>query len=207
MIGTKTRRGLALVVATAVLFLPFGLAPANAEPDYPPSFYRISADSFTVRVGGKITFTAQTFSAKSPVAVDVSADGAAVGSDTVTANRQGIAVATVTFDTEGVNTVTMSGTADTGDALSLSADVTVTGEDDGTVTPVDNGDDDGNGGSGTGSGSDESTGGSDSAGGVPFLGGGLPRTGGEIAMTALVAAGLVGLGALLVVFTRRRRAS
>ena len=101
----------------------------------------------------------------------------------------------VTFTTEGVNTVTMSGTSDQGDPLSLSADITVSADDE-QVTPVGGGGNDGG----------SAAGGSD-AGSVPFLGGGLPRTGGEIAASVLVAAVLLGLGALLVIFTRRRRTS
>lgn len=196
MIGTKTRRGMTFLAIAAVLFMPIGLAPAaNAEPDYPPSFYKISAERYTATVGQRIKFTAQTFRSGSAVTVDVTESGApAADSATVTANRKGIAKATVTFTVEGINTVTMSGTADDGRPLALSADVTVTAKD---VQPVN-----GNGGSGG-----NASGGNDSAGGIPILGGGLPRTGGEIAGTALVAAALIGLGALLVVFTRRRRTS
>lgn len=196
MIGTKTRRGMTFLAIAAVLFMPIGLAPAaNAEPDYPPSFYKISAERYTATVGQRIKFTAQTFRSGSAVTVDVTESGApAADSATVTANRKGIAKATVRFTVEGINTVTMSGTADDGRPLALSADVTVTAKD---VQPVN-----GNGGSGG-----NASGGNDSAGGIPILGGGLPRTGGEIAGTALVAAALIGLGALLVVFTRRRRTS
>lgn len=194
MLGTKTaRRGVALVAMAAVLAMPIGLAPANAEPDYPPVFYQISASSYTSSVGGKVTFTAQTFAAGSVVDVDVSVDGDSVGSGNANANRKGVAVTDVTFTVVGVNRVTMSGTSDTGEDLSLSADVTVTAADD-DVVPVD----DNNGGSG-----DDANAG----GGVPFLGGGLPRTGGEIAATVLVAVALLGAGFLLVIATRRRRES
>ncbi len=194
------RRGLAVVAAAAVLALPMGMAPANAEPDYPPSFYQINAESFRAKVGTSVKFTAQTFSSGSDVAVDVSVDGDSVGSGSATANGKGIATTEVTFTVVGVNRVTMSGTSDQGEPLSLSADVTVTEAGDGVVTaPDDNGD---NGGSG-----DDATGGDDAAGGVPFLGGGLPRTGGEIAGTLLVAALLLGGGILLVLATRRRRTS
>jgi LPXTG-motif cell wall-anchored protein len=195
VIGTKTRRGMAFVAIAAVLFMPLGLAPANAEPDYPPSFYKITAERYTATIGQRIQLTAQTFRSGSAVTVDVTESGApSADSATVKANRNGVAKATVTFTVEGVNTVTMSGTADDGRPLALAADITVTAE---TVEPVN-----GNGGSG-----DNAGGGNDSAGGIPILGGGLPRTGGEIAGTALVAAALIGLGALLVVFTRRRRTS
>lgn len=180
---------MALVAIVAVLLMPIGLAPANAEPDYPPSFYKISANSYTTTIYGSLRFTAQTFKSGSPVSVDVTADGApAADTATVRADGDGVAKATVTFTVEGINTVTMSGTADDGRPLALSADVTVTADD---VVPIDGGTD----------------GGTDGAGGVPILGGGLPRTGGEIVGTALVAAALIGLGALLVVFTRRRRTS
>ena len=60
--------------------MPIGMAPANAEPDYPPSFYQITATSFNAKVGGTVKFTAQTFDAGSAVAVDVSVDGTSVGS-------------------------------------------------------------------------------------------------------------------------------
>jgi LPXTG-motif cell wall-anchored protein len=191
--GTKTlRRGAALVAVAAVLAMPIGMAPANAEPDYPPVFYKISASSFNAKVGQSVTFTAQTFRSGSAVAVDVSVDGASVGSSGTSANGKGIATTSVKFTVTGVNRVTMSGTSDTGEDLALSADVTVTEAGD-NVVPV--GDDGGNA-------SDDTN-----AGGVPFIGGGLPRTGGEIAGTVLVAAGLIGAGFLLVVATRRRRTS
>jgi LPXTG-motif cell wall-anchored protein len=198
MTGTSAvrRRGVAVAVAAAVLSMPLGLAPAQAEPDYPPSFYKISAEAFNARVGQSLGFKAQTFEAGSSVAVDVSVGNRSVGSSTAKANAKGIASTSVTFTTAGVTTVTMSGTSDVGDPLSLSADVTVTAKDE-AVTPVE-------GGSGGPGGS--SAGGSD-AGGVPFLGGGLPRTGTEVVGTVLVGAVLIGLGALLVVFTRRRRTS
>ncbi len=204
MIGTKTvRRGMAVVAAAAVLALPMGLAPAQAEPDYPPSFYKISAESFSARVGQSLKFHAQTFKSGSAVAVDVTVADENVSSGSATADRKGVASTSVTFTVAGVNTVTMSGTSDQGDPLALSVGVTVTAAgDDDNVTPVDNGGSD----NGSGSGDESASGGSD-AGGVPFLGGGLPRTGGEYAATALIALALVGLGALLVVFTRRRRAS
>jgi LPXTG-motif cell wall-anchored protein len=197
--GTKTlRRGAALVVVAAVLAMPIGMSPANAEPDYPPKFDKITASSFSAKVGQSVTLTAQTYRAGSAVAVDVSVDGASVGSSGASADGKGVATTSVTFTVAGVNRVTMSGTSDTGEDLALSADITVTeaGED---VVPVAEG-------SG-GNGSDDANAGDDAAGGVPFIGGGLPRTGGEIAGTLLVAAALIGAGFLLVVATRRRRAS
>ena len=202
--GTKTlRRGMAFVAVAAVLAMPIGMAPANAEPDYPPVFYQISASSFNAKVGGTVKFTAQTFASSSAVDVDVSVDGDSVGSGAATADRKGVATTKVTFTVAGVNTVTMSGTSDTGEELSLSADVTVTAADD-VTPPVDN-DNDGNGGGGGGSGDEADD--ANAGGGVPFLGGGLPRTGGEIAATLLVAVALLGAGFLLVIATRRRRES
>jgi LPXTG-motif cell wall-anchored protein len=201
VIGTKTvRRGLAVFAVATVLAMPMGLAPAQAEPDYPPSFYKISAEAFNARVGQALKFTAQTFKSGSAVAVDVSVGGKSVGSGSAKANAKGVATTSVTFTTVGVNTVTMSGTSDKGDPLSLHADVTVTAAGGDDVTPVNGGDNSG----GNAAGDNSASSGSD-AGGVPFFGGGLPRTGGEIAATALIAALLLGLGALLVVFTRRRR--
>ena len=198
VIGTKTvRRAMAVVAAAAVLALPMGLAPAQAEPDYPPSFTKISAEAYQARVGQKVKITAQTFKSGSPVTVDVAVEGDSVGSGNATANRKGIASTSVTFKVAGVNRVTMAGTGADGDPLSLSTNITVTEKSDAVTDPDDNGS--GGGDQGSASGSD--------AGGVPFLGGGLPRTGGEIAATALIAAALVGLGALLVIFTRRRRTS
>ncbi|MFL6180399.1 MAG: LPXTG cell wall anchor domain-containing protein [Actinomycetes bacterium] len=202
MIGTKTvRRGLAVFSVAAVLALPMAL-PAQAEPDYPPSFYKISAEAFNARVGQALKFTAQTFKSGSAVAVDVSVAGKSVDSGSAKANAKGLATTSVTFTTVGVNTVTMSGTSDKGDALALHADVTVTADGGDDVTPVTGGSGDNSGGNAAG---DDTANAGSNAGGVPFLGGGLPRTGGEIAATALIAALLVGLGALLVVFTRRRR--
>ena len=204
MFGTKTlRRGMALGAAVALLAVPLGMAPANAETDYPPVFYQITASSFTAKVGGSVTFNAQTFSAGSAVDVNVSADGSSVGRSTATANDKGVATSKVTFTVVGVNSVTMSGTSDTGEDLSLTADVTVTAAGGDDVVPVSDG---GNNGGNADNGSGDATGG-DAAGGVPFLGGGLPRTGGEIAGTVLVAAVLIGAGFLLVIATRRRRSS
>lgn len=204
MFGTKTlRRSMGVVAAAAVLAMPMGMAPANAEPDYPPVFYQITATSFTAKIGGTVTFTAQTFSSGSAVDVDVSTGGTSVGTSSANANKKGVATTDVTFTVAGVNRVTMSGTSDTGEDLSLSADVTVTAEGD-DVVPVNNGGNNTGNGSGDGSG-DEAD--SNAGGGVPFLGGGLPRTGGEIAGTVLVAAVLLGAGFLLVIATRRRRAS
>ena len=188
---------MALTAAVAVLALPMGMAPANAETNYPPVFYQITATSFNAKVGGSVTFTAQTFSAGSAVDVNVSADGSSVGKSTATANKKGIATSKVTFTVVGVNSVTMSGTSDTGEDLSLTADITVTAA----------GGNNGNNGGNAGNGSGDATDGGDAAGGVPFLGGGLPRTGGEIAGTVLVAAVLIGAGFLLVIATRRRRSS
>ncbi len=206
MFGTKTlTRGMAFVAVAAVLAMPIGMAPANAEPDYPPVFYKISANTYTTTINGTITIIAQTFAAKSAVDVDVSVDGDSVGSSTATANGKGVASSDVTFTVLGVNRVTMSGIADTGEELSLSADITVTAADD-DVVPVDNdnGSDNGN---GNGSGSGDEGEDANAGGGVPFLGGGLPRTGGEIAATVLVAVALLGAGFLLVIATRRRRES
>lgn len=182
----------------AVLAMPIGMAPANAEPDYPPVFYKISASTYNAKVGQTVKLTAQTFGAGSAVAVDVSVDGASVGSSGATANGSGIATTSVTFTVVGVNRVTMTGTSDTGDSLALKADITVS-EADSDVVPVT---DDGDGSNDGGNASDDTN-----AGGVPFIGGGLPRTGGEIAGTVLLAAVLIGAGFLLVVATRRRRAS
>ncbi len=182
------------MTVAAVLAMPIGMAPANADPDYPPVFYKISANTYNLTVDQPARLTAQTFRSGSAVAVDVSVGGASVGSSGASANGKGIATTSVKFTVVGVNRVTMSGTSDTGEDLALSVDITVTeaGE---TVVPVG---DDGDGGNA----SDDTN-----AGGVPFIGGGLPRTGGEIAGTLLVAAVLIGAGFLLVVATRRRRAS
>ena len=186
------------MAVAALLAMPIGMGTANAEPDYPPKFYKITASSFNAKVGQSVKFTAQTFRSGSAVAVDVSVDGASVGSSGATANGKGIATTSVKFTVVGVNRVTMSGTSDTGEDLALSADITVT-EAGSDVVPVT---DDGNGGNGDGNASDDTN-----AGGVPIIGGGLPRTGGEIAGTRLVGAVLMGAGFLLVVATRRRRAS
>ena len=80
------------------------------------------------RIGDSVTLTAQTYRSGSAVAVDVSDDGSSVGTSNATANSQGVATTSVTFTVEGVNRVTMSGTSDTGDDLSLAADITVTAE-------------------------------------------------------------------------------
>ncbi len=200
MFGTKTlRRSMSVLAAAAVLVVPLGMAPANAEPDYPPRFYKISANAYTAQIGDTVKLTAQTYRSGSAVAVDVSVDGSSVGTSDARANSRGVATTSVTFTVVGVNRVTMSGTSDTGEDLSLAADITVTAESDDVVPVSDGGTDDG---SGSGDEADSNAG-----GGVPFLGGGLPRTGGEIAGTVLVAAVLLGAGFLLVIATRRRRSS
>jgi LPXTG-motif cell wall-anchored protein len=201
--GTKTlRRSMSVLATAAVLAVPMGMGSANAQPDYPPKFYKISANTYTATIGSSVRLTAQTFRAGSPVAVDVSVDGSSVGTSSAKANSRGIATTSVTFTVAGVNRVTMSGTSDTGEDLSLAADITVTAKSE-DVVPVSDGGNDGGNGSGSGSGDNADA----NAGGVPFLGGGLPRTGGEIAGTVLVAAVLLGAGFLLVIATRRRRSS
>jgi LPXTG-motif cell wall-anchored protein len=190
--GSAVRRVFALLLAVAVLMLPVALPMAHAEPDYPPSFYQISASTFNARVGESIDFKAQTFEAGSAVSFDVSVDGSSVTSGSTSANSEGIARKTITFTVEGTNTVTMSGTSDKGEPLSLRANVTITAAGGG-----------GNGGNGGGNGGDPQA----DEGGVPFFGGGLPRTGTEIASTVLIGLVLLGGGAALVVATRRRRSS
>ena len=189
--GAALRRVFALVLAVFVLMLPVALPSAHAEPDYPPSFYKISASTFTARVGQSIDFKAQTFEAGSAVSFDVSADGGSVTSGSTNADARGIARQSITFTVVGDNTLTMSGTSDQGRPLTLRASI--------AVTAADAGGNGGNGGDNGGSGdpaADES--------GVPFLGGGLPRTGGDIALTVLIGAGLLAAGAALVVAARRR---
>jgi len=184
--GTAARRMFALLLALAVLLLPVALPVASAQTDYPPSFYKISAESFTARVGGKIAFKAQTFQAGSAVDFRVSSAGALVTSGTTTADAAGIARQTITFTVEGKNTVTMSGTSDKGRPLTLSADVTITAAAAQSGAPGDP---------------------QAAPSGVPFFGGGLPRTGGDIAMTVLIGLALIGGGIALVVGSRRRRSA
>jgi len=184
--GTAKRRMFALLLAVAVLLMPVALPLANAEPNYPPTFYKISADSFSTRVGGKIDFKAQTFQAGSTVDFDVAADGSTVTSGSTNADGKGVARQTITFRVAGTNTLTMSGTSDKGQPLTLRADIAVSAADDGNDP-----------------GATDDT----DSGGVPFLGGGLPRTGGEIALTVLIGLALLGGGAALVAATRRRRIS
>lgn len=183
---TATRRAFALVVAVAVLLLPVALPTASAEPDYPPIFYKISASTFMARVGQQISFKAQTYEANSAVSWDVVAGGSTVASGSTQANVDGIARQTIRFTVAGTNRVTMSGTSDKGEPLSLSVNVTIT---------------EANSNTGNNTGSDDPQ----ADEGVPFFGGGLPRTGSEIAMTVLVGLLLLGGGAALVVATRRRR--
>jgi len=184
--GAALRRVFALVLAASVLMLPVALPSAHAEPDYPPSFYKISASTFTARVGQSIDFRAQTFEAGSAVVFEVTESGNALTSASSNADARGIARQSITFTVVGDNTLTVSGTSDQGRPLTLRASIAVTAADGG-----------GNGGDGSGDpAADES--------GVPFLGGGLPRTGGDIALTVLIGAGLLAAGAALVVAARRR---
>lgn len=187
---TATRRAFALVVAVAVLLLPVALPTASAEPDYPPIFYKISASTFMARVGQQISFKAQTYDANSAVSWEVVAGGSTVASGSTQANADGIARQTIRFTVAGTNRVTMSGTSDKGEPLSLSVNVTITEANSNTGNNT-----------GGNTGSDEPQ----ADEGVPFFGGGLPRTGSEIAMTVLVGLLLLGGGAALVVATRRRR--
>ena len=183
--GTAERRIFALLLAVAVLLVPVAIPMANAEPNYPPTFYKITADSFSTRVGGKIAFKAQTFQSGSTVDYEVVADGSTVTSGSTNADGKGVARQTITFRVAGTNTVTFSGTSDKDEPLTLSADVEVTaaGESEGDDPGADDGDGDDGG----------------------LLGGGLPRTGGEIALTVLIGLALLGGGAALVVANRRRR--
>jgi len=204
--GAALRRVFALVLAVLVVMSPVALPSAHAEPDYPPSFYKISASTFTARVGQAIDFKAQTFQAGSAVSFDVAADGGSVTSGTTNADARGIARQSITFTVVGANTVTMSGTSDQGRALNLNVNIAVTADDPGGNGGT--GDNDGDNGTG-GNGGDNGTGGGSGdpaadESGVPFLGGGLPRTGGDIALTVLIGAGLLGAGAALVFAARRR---
>lgn len=225
VVGTSTldagtvRRVLALLAALTVLLLPVALPVANAEPNYPPVFYKISAETFTARVGGKIAFTAQTFKPGTAVDFAVAADGTTVSSGSTSAGADGIAHRTVTFTVAGGNTVTVTGTSDQGSPLSLTANIAVTAGNGsgGNTGGSDNNGTGGNGANGTGNngtgGSPDGSGGSnhdpapqaDEASGVPFFGGGLPRTGGDIALTALIGLALLGGGTALVVAGRNRR--
>lgn len=189
--------------------LPVALPMAHAEPDYPPSFYKISADTFSGRVGASIAFTGQTFEAGSTVEYAVTAGGATVESGTAQANGSGLARTTITFTVAGTNTVTMTGTADTGKPLPLTAEVQITaaGDDDGSTDGSDNDSGNGNAGgadNGSGNGSGSSAPQAEESSGVPFFGGGLPRTGGDIALTGVIALALIGGGAALVFATRKR---
>jgi LPXTG-motif cell wall-anchored protein len=140
-------------------------------------------------VGGSISFTARTFQASSPFDFNVTAAGAPVTSGSTSADGDGVARQTITFTVVGANRVTMSGTSDQGQPLSLSVDITVTES----------------GGGDAADGTDDPQAGG--ASGVPFLGGGLPRTGGDIALTALMGLALLGGGAVLVAVARKRRTS
>ncbi len=195
--GNAKRRTFALLLAVAVLLTPIALPLANAEPNYPPTFYKISADSFSTRVGGKIDFKAQTFQSGSIVTFDVAADGSTVDSGSTDADGKGVARQTITFKVVGTNTVTMKGTSDKGEPLTLTADIEV------RAAAAGDGNDPGANGDGNNSGSNVNA--DSDSGGVPFFGGGLPRTGGEIALTVLIGLALLGGGAALVAATRRRR--
>ena len=199
--GAALRRVFALLLAVAVLMLPVALPQAHAEPDYPPSFYKISATTFSAKVGDTIDFKAQTFKSGSPVTFEVLADGDSVSSADVNADGKGIARQSLTFTVVGQNTVTASGTSDKGTPLSLKATVTVSAD---TAGNGGNGGDDNN---ASGSDDNSSANSADDNSGVPFLGGGLPRTGGDIALTVLIAAGLLGAGTALVIAARKRRTS
>ena len=197
--GAALRRVFALVLAVFVLMSPVALPSAHAEPDYPPSFYKISASTFTARVGQSIDFKAQTFQDGAVVSFDVAADGGSVTSGTTNADARGIARQSITFTVVGDNTLTMSGTSDQGRPLTLRASIAVTADEPG-----------GSGGNGDGNDAGGDNGSGDPAAdesGVPFLGGGLPRTGGDIALTVLIGAGLLAAGAALVFAARRRTTS
>jgi LPXTG-motif cell wall-anchored protein len=181
-----------LAVTLAVALVPLA-GTASAQPDYPPKFNKITADSFVTPRGGTITFTARTFVAGSTVSYSAAAGGTTVVNGTASANAKGIVVRGITFDVVGRNTVTFSGTSSKGQPLSMSVEVTVTDASSGGGT----GD---NGSTGGTAGTDNGT----SSGGIPFISG-LPRTGAQIAATVAMGAALLAIGVFLVAATRRRR--
>jgi hypothetical protein len=149
-------RGVLSLLGVGALLVVVTALPASAEPNYPPSFYRISADSYTTHKGGRIGFTAQTFAPGSAVTFKVTVDGAAVATTSTTATGAGLASRALTFNTEGANTVSVSGTSDENAPLQMSTNVTVS-----AVSPGGSGSN--TGGSNT-SGNGSNTGGSNSGG-------------------------------------------
>ena len=116
-------RRAAAVLAAAVALTAVAALPAVAEPNYPPSFTRISADRTIVapRIAGG--FVAQTFAPGSRV--DVSVTGTSAQRTTATANADGVARASLAFAAVGTQTVSFAGVDPAGSPLTLSTKIQV----------------------------------------------------------------------------------
>lgn len=176
---SKTALGIA-VSAFVALFALVAL-PGTASAQYQGGA-TLTLDKTTVQVGESVTATATGLKPGSSATFTFESTPVNLGTVTV----DGAGVATITFNTPNVtlggHLVRVVGTSPQDQAVNLTANITVVGAG-GTGSGV--------GGTGTGTGT---------AGG-----GTLPRTGSDATSTILpIALGLITLGGLAVVLTRRR---
>jgi len=186
-------RRVALALVGVLIALPASLAvagTANAEPNYPPHFNKITASRHTVCKGGKVKFRAMYFKPRSTVTWQVTKTSMVLATGSVKANKKGVVKKTLTFTSPGTNFVTFSGPAKRGGGtLSLTVKITVTSKRCGA--PHREG-----GSSGAALAAGASTG--------DPSGAGLPVTGAQVALLVLLAGGLLVGGSVLIGASRRR---
>lgn len=114
------KRLFAAAMTTAVLTV----APAAAQ-QYPPAVNSITVDCRTPAPGDTVKVEARTFAEGSQVSITLEGD-VAIGSATADGAGVATAQATIPADTaKGPNTITATGQAPDGSALSLSTDIEV----------------------------------------------------------------------------------
>lgn len=123
------RRGSGLV-AFALLFIPVAVVPAIAQTgQYPPGRAELEVSSSSVAPGGSLTVSGDGFRPGSSVAIDLFSDPVRLA--TVTADATGginTAVTIPTTTSAGQHTIEASGVTPAGEALVLSATITVGGD-------------------------------------------------------------------------------
>jgi hypothetical protein len=97
----------------------------HGHPGYPPVFNGISARPGQVCVGGKVTIKAQTFKPYATVHYAVKVSGDVVGTDTVQADKKGVAQWQLTLKKKGTNRIWVWGPGKTRNTLTLGVSVTV----------------------------------------------------------------------------------
>ena len=187
-------RRVALALVGLLIALPASLAVAgvaNAEPNYPPHFNKITTSRSTVCKGGKVVVKAMYFQSFSTVSWQITHNSTVLNSGTVVANKKGRVMIKPTFNTPGLNMITVSGPAKKGGGtLTLTAKVHVTTKRCGVP-------------SGSGGSSGAAVAGAVTDPGDP-AGAGLPVTGAQVALLVLLAGGLLIGGGILLSASRRR---